>query len=98
MRGRADVDAGWLPQIPANDEPFLVVHDSGEHDRNDGFDHEVDKCGDNGVHDDDGAKLRFIEHDVFIVTAKTRFFSVSPINSKRAAANRSRRRVSMARL
>ena len=93
MRGCADVDAGWLPQIPANDEPFLVVHDICEHDRDDSF----HNGGDNDVHDDGGAKLHFIEHDVFIVTAKTRFFSVSPINSKRAAANRSRRRVSITR-
>ena len=77
MHGCADVDAGWLPQIPANDAPFLVVDDIYEHHRDDGFDHNFDNDSDN-----DGAfvKLTLIEHDVLIVTAKARLFGFSSIN------------------
>lgn len=78
LRSCADVDARRLPQVPANDQSFLVVNDDCEHDRNDSFDlggyNNADRDRD---HDD--AKLNFIERDPFIVAGKAGFFDFSSI-------------------
>ena len=88
LRGRVDADAGRLPQVSANDEPFIILNC----DHDDQFNDSGDDRRDHGYDDDACEQLDFNDHDGFVVGCEASFFDCSSVNLIGAAVSLSWRR------